>query len=74
MGDAITTPFDVFLFIVIFYGTPFLLFGMPVILLIFLSVRRTRRLHRRRREALHPPDEDSSRQSNPYAPTAGVSD
>ena len=42
MGDGITTPFDVFVFVLIFAGIPLLLFGFPIAVLIFLSVRRHR--------------------------------
>jgi hypothetical protein len=48
MGDAITTPFDVFVFVLIFVGIPTLIFGMPIAVLGFLSVRRKIQLNAKR--------------------------
>jgi hypothetical protein len=47
MGDAINTPFDVFVFVLIFVGIPTLIFGAPIALLGFLSARRTIQLNRK---------------------------
>ena len=49
MGDAINTPFDVFLFVVVFVGVPMLLFSLPIIVLVLLSERRYRSLKRRQK-------------------------
>jgi len=56
MGDAITTPFDVFLFVLVFVGIPALIFGGPIAVLGLLSVRRTILLKRNyRNETFHSP-------------------
>jgi hypothetical protein len=49
MGDAIQTPFDVFMFFLVFVGIPTLIFGGPIAVLGFLSARRSMRLNRKRR-------------------------
>jgi len=49
MGDAITTPFDAFVFVLVFVGIPTLIFGGPIAVLGFLSVRRTIQLNRKRK-------------------------
>ena len=54
MGDAITTPFDVFVFFLVFVGIPALIFGGPIVVLGFLSVRRTIQLNRQRRNHSDP--------------------
>jgi uncharacterized BrkB/YihY/UPF0761 family membrane protein len=48
MGDAIQTPFDVFVFFLVFVGIPALMFGGPIAVLGFLSARRTIPLSRKR--------------------------
>jgi hypothetical protein len=51
MGDAIKTPFDVFVFFLVFVGIPALIFGGPIAVLGFLSVRRSIQLNKKRRNA-----------------------
>ena len=58
MGDAITTPFDAFLFILVFVGVPAVIFGGPIVVLAFLSARRTAQLNRQ-----HGNDSDTSPRS-----------
>jgi hypothetical protein len=50
MGDAIQTPFDVFVFFLVFVGIPTLIFGGPIAVLGFRSARRTIQLNRKRRK------------------------
>lgn len=47
MGDGITTAFDVFAFFLIFVGIPTFIFGMPIVVLGFLSARRRVLLNRK---------------------------
>ena len=48
MGDGVNTPFDVFVFFLIFVGIPTLIFGLPIVVLGFLSTRRAVQLKRKR--------------------------
>lgn len=58
MGDGVITPFDEFLFFLVFVGTPALIFGGPIVVLVFLSARRTAQLNRH-----HGNDSDTSPRS-----------
>ena len=58
MGDAIQTPFDVFVFFLVFVGIPALIFGGPIAVLGFLSARRTIQLSRKHRnETVYSPQQ-----------------
>ncbi len=48
MGDAVNTPFDLFVFILIFGGIPFLIVALPIVVLVLISVGRSVLLNRRR--------------------------
>jgi hypothetical protein len=49
MGDGIHTPFSEFVFLLVLVGIPFLIFGMPIVVLVLRSARRTMLLNRKRK-------------------------
>ena len=49
MGDAFTTPLDVVGFFLIFAEIPFLVLGLPIVVLGLLSARRTMSSNRKRK-------------------------